>query len=564
MTGGGRLQPAQAGMLAQFDCMQRAESQVLYDRCYSGPRRNQVIHSSDMSYWDASAATAAGGGQIAFQANPDAVMRSWLRNPGYAGPASMRVEARLVTGSPAAFRLKLGSTSADFALTTEWQEYSWSGTLAAGGAWGIANGSDGAAKTIEVRKVYGELAAGPGEYEEAPFDGTLGASFGAESYDPAWTARGLDFGNARKFTRFLKALTIDQSTVYALCKWSGTQFGTYSTLVGAANSNRWDFGLHGSYNDGTMWPRYVVRSAYAEAYGVNLNDGLWHVLAAVHDGSAIRIYLDGVEVASKSVGAASATLTGLLVGGHTGGMANPSGWLSWPGEIGYVLPYGVAHTAAEVSRTTRFLEGEGRRRGIAAGRPEKFVVVEGDSFSETSIGVPYGQKWPYLAIRGLGSVVQHRNYALSGRRLDQMLTLGPETTFRLAQAASEKNVFLFWGGPNDMGEAAAQIWQETHDLAVAARAAGFSKVVTLNMLPRAVGAGGAPDAGYNAKRDAVNALLAADHGFVDALVNVAADPVMGLEATTGNVTYYYDGWHPAAAGHALIAARVAGVLETVL
>ena len=564
MTGGGRLQPAQAGMLAQFDCQQGTESQVLYDRCYGGPRRNQVIHSSDMSYWDATLATAPGGGQIAFQANPDAVMKSWLRNPGYAGPASIRVEARLVTGSPATFRLKLGSYSADLALTAAWQEYTLSGTLAAGGAWGIANGSDGAAKTVEVRKVYGELAAGPGVYEEAPFDGTLGASFGAESYDPAWTARGLDFGNARKFTRFLKALTFGQSTVYALCKWSGTQFGSYSTLVGAANSNRWDFGLHGTYNDGTMWPRYVVSSGYAEAYGVNLNDGLWHVLAAAHDGSLVRMYLDGVEVASKSVGAASATLTGLLIGGHTGGNANPAGWLSWPGEIGYVLPYGVAHTAAEVSQTTRFLAGEGGRRGIAAGRLEKFVVVEGDSFSETSIGVPYGQKWPYLAMRGLGSVVQHRNYALSGRRLDQMLTLGPTTSFLLAKAGASKNVFLFWGGPNDAGEPAAQIWQEMHDLAVAARGAGFSKVVTLNMLPKALGAGGGPDTGYNAKRDAVNALLAADHSFVDAMVDVAADPVMGLVASTANVTYYYDGWHPAAAGHVLIAARVTGVLGGVL
>ncbi|MGA2326211.1 MAG: LamG-like jellyroll fold domain-containing protein [Bryobacteraceae bacterium] len=558
MTGVGRGGIPQAGLLAQFDCLQRAESQVLYDRRYGGPRRNQVIHSSDMSYWEATLATAAGGGQIAFQGNPDAVIKSWLRNPGTAGPASMRVEARLVTGSPAAFRLKLGSTSPDFALTAEWQEYSWSATVAAGGAWGIANGSDGAAKTIEVRKVYGELAAAPGAYEEAPFDGTLGASFGAESYDPAWTARGLDFGNARKFTRFLKALTFGQSTMYALCKWNGTQFGTYSTLVGAANSNVWDFGLHGSYNDGTMWPRYVVRAASAEAYGVNLNDGAWHVLAATHDGSLMRIYLDGVEVASKSVGAASATLTGLLIGGHTGGSAPPSTWLSWPGEIGYVLPYGVAHTAAEVSRTTRFLEGEGRRRGIAAGRPQKFVVVEGDSFSETSIGVPYGQKWPYLAIRGLVSVVQHRNYALSGRRLDQMLGLGPETTFRLAQAAAEKNVFLFWGGPNDMGAGAATVYGRMRALAEGARAAGFNRVVTLNLLPKH------DDAGYNAVRSQVNDLLAADHGFVDALVNVAADPVMGLEETTGNATYYYDGWHPAAAGHVLIAARVAGVLETVL
>jgi len=59
-------------------------------------------------------------------------------------------------------------------------------------------------------------------------------------------------------------------------------------------------------------------------------------------------------------------------------------------------------------------------------------------------------------------------------------------------------------------------------------------------------------------------LLAADHSFVDAMVDVAADPVMGLVASTANVTYYYDGWHPAAAGHVLIAARVTGVLGGVL
>jgi hypothetical protein len=89
-------------------------------------------------------------------------------------------------------------------------------------------------------------------------------------------------------------------------------------------------------------------------------------------------------------------------------------------------------------------------------------------------------------------------------------------------------------------------------------------VVTLNMLPKALGAGGAPDTGYNAKRDAVNALLAADHSFVDVLIDVAADAVMGNVATTADVNYYYDGWHPAAAGHTIIAGYVTTVLDALV
>ena len=390
---------------------------------------------------------------------------------------------------------------------------------------------------------------------------------GTPQYDLLWTTRGVNGANQLRFATWPSAQTLATSSFYVLCKWngpSGQTFAAYSSMLGDTNISNWEFMLLASYNAPDLYPRFVPahEADSAIAYGGNLNDGAWHVVAGVCDGATARIYVDGVELGAKAHTGAL-TLAGLILSGHNGG-SPMAGWIPWPGEMGYVLPYSVGHTAAEVGAVTRWLMGVARRRGIAIDQPNSFFVIEGDSFSEWANGLAYNLKWGYKAARAMATVVQHRNYALSGRRLDQMLTLGPTTSFLLANAAKKNNIFVFWGGPNDAGSSAETIWQRNHDLAVAARAAGFSKVVTLNMLPKALGAGGAPDTGYNAKRDAVNALLAADHSFVDVLIDVAADAVMGNVATTADVNYYYDGWHPAAAGHTIIAGYVTTVLDALV
>ena len=77
----------------------------------------------------------------------------------------------------------------------------------------------------------------------------------------------------------------------------------------------------------------------------NLSTGTWHHAAAVYDGSAMRLYLDGVEVGSRSK---SGPLdTNGAVGAWIGG--NPDGSRYWDGAIDDVRIYDRALSASEIA-----------------------------------------------------------------------------------------------------------------------------------------------------------------------------------------------------------------------
>jgi lysophospholipase L1-like esterase len=93
---------------------------------------------------------------------------------------------------------------------------------------------------------------------------------------------------------------------------------------------------------------------------------------------------------------------------------------------------------------------------------------------------------------------------------------------------------------------------------LAMRAAGWSKIVVLTVLPRTF-------SGFNDWRNSVNALIVADSSFYDALVRLDLDPVIGCDACAANTTYYNaDGLHPNTTGENVIAADLVPVLQGVL
>ncbi|MDF1720505.1 MAG: SGNH/GDSL hydrolase family protein [Minwuia sp.] len=83
----------------------------------------------------------------------------------------------------------------------------------------------------------------------------------------------------------------------------------------------------------------------------------------------------------------------------------------------------------------------------------------------------------------------------------------------------------------------------------ARKAAGWDKVVLINILPRTT-------AGFNTWRNAVNAAFAAS-GFdttysIDAICDFAGEATVGGDAAASNATHYPDGVHPSDAAHALL------------
>ena len=88
------------------------------------------------------------------------------------------------------------------------------------------------------------------------------------------------------------------------------------------------------------------------------------------------------------------------------------------------------------------------------------------------------------------------------------------------------------------------------------RAYGW-KVVLCTLLPSTA------SGGFNAIRNAANALICGDTSFYVVLCDFAAEATMGLDATASNTTYYSDGTHPTAAGQALLATLMTAALAKV-
>jgi lysophospholipase L1-like esterase len=119
-------------------------------------------------------------------------------------------------------------------------------------------------------------------------------------------------------------------------------------------------------------------------------------------------------------------------------------------------------------------------------------------------------------------------------------------------------------GINDtvtLGRSDAQVIADNEALADELRTVGIQKVAVMGYGPRSTGTAGAqtPSVGWAAHRDAVNAGLSASAHF-DAYIDVNTplrDPASTDKWAT---TYFADGIHPNAAGHAVVATALKSVM----
>src|SRR5215831_15014900 len=127
------------------------------------------------------------------------------------------------------------------------------------------------------------------------------------------------------------------------------------------------------------------------------------------------------------------------------------------------------------------------------------------------------------------------------------------------------NVCVILFGANDLGSgftaaqfaAALKAYSQARK---AAMVAAQKKIVILTVLPST----GLTDLGYNPRRLDANLTNLSDGTFWDGYANIAADPIMGLQATNSDLTYYSDGLHPTNTGNNLLAPWVSNAVETVI
>lgn len=114
-----------------------------------------------------------------------------------------------------------------------------------------------------------------------------------------------------------------------------------------------------------------------------------------------------------------------------------------------------------------------------------------------------------------------------------------------------KNILVFWEGTNDLnnGKTAAQAYANIKAYCQARKAAGWV-VIVCTILPRT----NSLNANHEASRLEVNESIrtnAVSEGWADQVVDIGADPLIGLTGSASNIFYYSDGLHLTSEGHSV-------------
>jgi Concanavalin A-like lectin/glucanases superfamily len=112
-------------------------------------------------------------------------------------------------------------------------------------------------------------------------------------------------------------------------------------------------------DSGVNFPRMRFNNLLSYAYAANLNDGNWHILVGEYDGANISLYLDGAQVAFYNVGSSVPIQISQLF------LSDFAQAAFWPGQIGYVALYSVAHSAAQISTNTAAIRSQMAARGVS-------------------------------------------------------------------------------------------------------------------------------------------------------------------------------------------------------
>jgi hypothetical protein len=134
----------------------------------------------------------------------------------------------------------------------------------------------------------------------------------------------------------------------------------------------------------------------------------------------------------------------------------------------------------------------------------------------------------------------------------------------LYAASRHANILVLFVGLHDLsfGGSVAETFPRMVSFGQARRRVGW-KVVWLTLLP-ALASVMRPGEDFVTERQAINAMMRKNRtSFADALADVGADPVIGVEGAAANVAYYQDdGWTLTAKGYGIAAGIVKNAVQT--
>jgi hypothetical protein len=209
----------------------------------------------------------------------------------------------------------------------------------------------------------------------------------------------------------------------------------------------------------------------------------------------------------------------------------------------------VFNPASSVEITGRHLLGIGKTHVAHKTGAAHNIVIDGNSI--TAAHRPENAVEDAVIAAGLTSNDFH-NLALSGAGTVGLSTVGFTKIDYMFNSTFTNNICIFWEGTNDLylnpARTGAQAFTNIKNYCISRKHTGF-KVIVGTILPRG------SDANQEQRRLDCNALIrdayTNNEPWIDAIADVASDPVMGLFSTTLDINLYYDEVHLASAGHDL-------------
>ena len=463
---------------------------------------------------------------------------------------TLSLDAISNTGSAQTIRLGVdyqGTIGSNLTVGTTWSRVSWTFTADSGSQYIILYpDAGGDAVDISYDRLQLEYGTAPTAWDSHLWNIQLGKiKWLSDSTVPTWSAPWLVFSGGQRAYGLgdWSPITLSNMSMYAVVQQTAESSQAQPVLA----DDTLQFGLWPSFVNGPSF-RAVFGSLQLAPNGIRVADGNPHVLAATYDGTTMVGYLDGVPVASTTGAINPITLTGL-------GLGNVQNTYMYNGKVGYASLYDVAHPAATVAANSAILKACMASLGVTIPAWRNWVMFEGDSITAGAAGTPFG----YTAQTAITPYPQGIITAIPASNIANLVSREAADNALLQQSPT-RNVLIVLIGANDMGDAggASAFVANVKSYCLAMRAAGWSKIVVLTVLPRTF-------SGFNDWRNSVNALIVADSSFYDALVRLDLDPVIGCDACAANTTYYNaDGLHPNTTGENVIAADLVPVLQGVL
>lgn len=456
------------------------------------------------------------------------------------------------TGLSQAVRLgRVGTPSTDKTVTTSWTRVSDTFTPSAG-AQTIGILDDTANDPLDIL-IYGaqlEIGSSATAYILPTYNQQLGALPVADAADPTWNSTGLVYNSDGLYTRGIGTapLTFSFISAYAVFKKTGADAPGFFEPILFSDGSSYDVviesrdslnGISAANETGPCFG-FGFTGHVGHAKDVFPSDSKWHVFAGTYNGTTMNLYWDGTLVNQITTTVSSKTVhrffTSMVEGINTG---------YFPGTIGMVDLYTVAHTTAQVRANTNAMFGLMGRRGVSMNSPTKFIGFEGDSIT-AGVGLTGPQRWSWIIDQALSPTIPAWNFAVGGSTVADATARAAITDSAL-NPATPMNVLTVWFGANDLAGGTtvpATFVSQLKTYCLARKAAGWQKIVLIPIMNRG------DIAGFDARRLSANSLEAADPDFSNgtaADIIATLDPIMMASAAPSNAALFQtDLVHPTA------------------